>query len=168
MRRGECQKLFGAVVFQVGHHPVQVTDWSDQKGAVLLFWKKGGTDGLSLAAALREGVSNWMTERVNEWMGDWVKGEQITCSLTDRGKPQRSALIPPRGPWASASGCSTGLQGTARCWIISLDDCISGQIFYLIWYKVLVFLTIPQYSSNLQWLLFSRISPGILANFKRF
>lgn len=45
MRRGECQKLFGAVVFQVGHHPVQVTDESDQKGAVLLFCKRDGADG---------------------------------------------------------------------------------------------------------------------------
>lgn len=58
MRQGECQKLFGAVVFQVEHHPDQVTDYSDQKGAVLLFWKKGGTDSPSLVAAVREQVIN--------------------------------------------------------------------------------------------------------------
>ena len=75
MRRGECQKLFGAVVFQVGHHPVQVTDESDQKGAVLLFCKRDRADGGPVC--LLQCVREWeqLNEGVNEWMGDWVKDE---------------------------------------------------------------------------------------------
>lgn len=66
MRQGECQKFFGAVIFQVGHRPVQVTDWSDQKGAVLLFSNEGGTESPS------DYCSEWGSEQLNEWASEWV------------------------------------------------------------------------------------------------
>lgn len=94
-----------------------------------LNWPKGGSvvtlkeTGLTAcpAAAVREGESNWMSEWVSEWVIKWRA--KAACSLTDRGKLQRSASIchtdlqprPVVAPLASRAQPDAGLSG----WMIA-------------------------------------------------
>lgn len=121
-------------------------------------------------AAVHEEVSDWMSVE-SEWVNGWLSEgrEQITCSVTDRGEATAGSIDPAieaadLQTSRLSCGCSSGLWGTARCWIISLHDCISGQIFYRIPYKELA---LTQYWSSLQWLPFFSLKwrPGMKSEF---
>ena len=123
-----------------------------KRGQCCYFQKEGGTEGLS------DYCSEWGSELLNEWASEWVVEWRARADnmLTDW---QREATVisidpatqtPSFGQWVF----STGLQATARCWIITLHDCISGQIFLSDTTQSVGFWTITQYSSNLQWLFF--------------
>ena len=109
-----------------------------QKGAVLMFLKeRRDCWTVWLLQCMREWAteSEWMSEWVIEWrakadnmLTDWQR--EATAISIDRHRTR---------PAASAGGGSTGLRGTARRWIISPHDCISGQRFHLIQCKVLGF-----------------------------
>lgn len=144
-------------------------------GSVVVLQERWGWRGPCPSAAVCEGVraAEWGGERVNGWLSEGR--EQIRRSLTDREgsysdqhRSRRTGPYPPphththTQPRPVVAPQTSGAQPDAG--LSSLHDCISGQIFYLIPDKVLLFFFVCFYS-NYHMIFFEATYSGCLLLF---